>query len=62
MNGNMTLTRTCPRCQTEIKLFMFPEGAMTDPTPAKARLFVVKPCPNCGKKVFFWVGWKQVLK
>lgn len=62
MNDNMILTRTCPRCQTEIKLFTLPEGTMTDLTPAKARLFVIKRCPNCGKKVFFWVGWKQVLK
>ena len=62
MNDRMTLTRICPRCQTEIKLFTLPEGAMTDPAPAKARLFVVKPCPKCGKKVFFWVGWKLVLE
>ena len=58
----MTLTRICPRCQTEIKLFTLPEGTMTDPAPAKTRLFMVKPCPSCGKKVVFWVGWKQVLK
>ena len=62
MIDNLILTRTCPRCQTEIKLFTLPEGTMTDPAPAKARLFVVKPCPKCGKKFFFWVGWKQVLK
>ena len=58
----MILTRACPRCQTEIKLFTLPEGTMTDPTPAKTRFFVVKSCPSCGKKVVFWVGWKQVLK
>jgi len=62
MNDNMVLTRFCSRCQTEIKLFTIPEGAMTDPAPAKARLFVFKRCPSCGKKVVFWVGWKQVLK
>ena len=42
--------KPCPRCQTEIKLFTLPEGAMTDPAPPKARLFVVKRCPKCGKK------------
>lgn len=58
----MMLIRRCPRCQTEIKLFTFPEGTMTDPALARPWLFVIKRCPNCGKKVFFWVGWKQVLK
>ena len=58
MSGSIILTRSCPRCQTEIKLFTLSEGTMTDPEPAKARLFVVKRCPSCGKKVFFWVGWK----
>ena len=62
MSDSMTLTRTCPRCQTEIHLVTLPKGATTDPAPAKARLFVVKPCPKCGKKVFFWVGWKLVLE
>lgn len=62
MNDHMTLTRTCPRCQTEITLLTLPEGAMTDPAPPKARLFVAKHCPCCGKRVLFWVGWKQVLK
>lgn len=57
-----TSLQFCPRCQTEIKLFTLPKGTMTDPEPAKARLFVVKRCPSCGKKVVFWVGWKQVLK
>ena len=56
------LTKHCPRCQTEIKLFTLPKGTMTDPAPAKTRLFVVKRCPCCGKKVIFWVGWKQVVK
>ena len=58
----MILTKPCPRCQTEIKLLTLPEGAMTDPAPAKARLFVVKRCPKCGKRVLFWAGGKQVLK
>ena len=58
----MILIRSCPRCQTEIKLFTLPEGTMTDPAPPKARLFVVKRCPSCGKRVVFWVGWKQVVK
>lgn len=62
MNENMMLTRCCPRCQTEIKLFTLLEGTMTDPALAKARLFVVKRCPCCGKRVVFWVGWKQVVK
>ena len=62
MNDKMILARSCLHCHTEIKLFALPEGTMTDPAPAKTRLFVVKRCPNCGKKVFFWVGWKQVLK
>ena len=61
MNDNMILTRTCPRCQAEIKLFTLPEGAMTDPAPPKARLFVVKRCPKCGKRVLFWAGFKQVV-
>ena len=56
MNDHITLTRTCPRCQTEVKLFTLPEGAMTDPAPPKARLFVVKCCPSCGKRVVFWWG------
>ena len=53
--------KPCPRCQTEIKLFTLPEGAMTDPAPPKARLFVVKRCPKCGKRVLFWTGFKQVV-
>ena len=56
------LSKHCPRCQTEIKLFSLPEGTMTDPTPAKPRMLVVKRCPNCGKRVVFWVGWKQVVE
>jgi len=51
----------CPRCQAEIKLFTLPESAMTDPAPPKARLFVVKCCPKCGKRVLFWTGFKQVV-
>ena len=43
------IVKSCPRCQTEIKLFTLPEGTMTDPAPTKMRLFVVKRCPNCGK-------------
>ena len=62
MNDNSTLIRTCPRCQTEIKLFTLPEDTMSDPVPAKTRLFVVKRCPSCSKKVVFWMGWKQVVK
>jgi endogenous inhibitor of DNA gyrase (YacG/DUF329 family) len=62
MNGSMILTRSCPRCQTEIKLFTFPEGTMTDPAPAKTRLFVVKRCPSCGRKVLIWTGFRQVVK
>ena len=58
----MILTRTCPRCQTEITLVTLPEGAMTDPTPVRRRIFVVKRCPKCGKKVLFWVGGKQVVE
>ncbi len=54
MNDHMTLSRTCPRCQAEITLFTLPEGAMTDPAPPKARLFVVKCCPKCGKRVLFF--------
>jgi uncharacterized protein with PIN domain len=57
----MILTRSCPRCQTEITLLTLPEGAMTDPTPPKAGLFAVKRCSKCGKRVLFWVGWKQVV-
>ena len=56
------LSTLCPRCQTEVKLFTLPEGTMTDPAPAKTRLFVVKRCPSCGKRIVFWVGWKQVVK
>lgn len=55
------ITKPCPRCQTEIKLFTLPEGAMTDPAPPKARLFAVKRCPCCGKRVLFWTGFKQVV-
>ena len=54
-------TKPCPRCQTEITLLTLPEGAMTDPTPPKARLFVVKCCPKCGNRVLFWTGFKQVV-
>ena len=61
MNDNSILIRTCPRCQAEIKLFTLPEGTMTDPAPPKARLFVVKCCPKCGKRVLFWTGFKQVV-
>ena len=62
MNGHITLSRTCPRCQTEIKLFTLPEGAMTDPAPPKVRLFVVKRCPKCGKRVLFWVGGREIAE
>ena len=62
MNDNSTLIRSCPRCQTEVKLFTLPEGTMTDPAPAKARPFMVKPCPNCGRKVLIWTGFRQVVK
>ena len=56
------ITKHCPRCQIEIKLFTLPEGTMTDPVPAKTLLFVVKRCPSCGKKVLFWTGFRQVVK
>ena len=62
MDNKLFLIKPCPRCQTEVKLFTLPKGTMTDPAPAKVRLFVVKCCPNCGKRVVFWVGWKQVVK
>ena len=62
MNDNMILTHSCPRCQAEIKLFTLPEGAMTDPAPPKRRMVVVKRCPQCGRRVVFWAGGKQVLK
>ena len=55
-------SKSCPRCQTEIKLFTLPEGTMTDPEPAKARLFVVKRCPSCERKVLIWTGFRQVVK
>jgi len=61
MNDNSILIRTCPHCQTEVKLFTLPKGTMTDPAPAKAQLFVVKRCPKCGKRVLFWTGFKQVV-
>lgn len=54
--------KNCPRCQTPITLVTLPDGAMTDPAPARARLFVIKRCPNCGKRVLFWVGGKQVVE
>ncbi len=57
----MILTKPCPRCQAEITLLTLPEGAMTDPAPPKARLFAVKRCPKCGKRVLFWVGGKRVV-
>ena len=56
------MKKICPRCQTEIKLFTLPEGTMTDPAPPKARLFAVKRCPKCGKRVVFWVGWMQMIE
>lgn len=58
----MFFSNNCPRCQTEIKVFTLPEGTMTDPAPAQPRMFVVKRCPSCGKRVVFWVGWKQVIE
>jgi endogenous inhibitor of DNA gyrase (YacG/DUF329 family) len=58
----MILTKPCPRCQTEITFITLPEGAMTDPAPPKRRLFIVKRCPSCGKRVLFWAGWKQVAE
>ena len=58
----MILTRICPRCQAEVTLHVLPLGTMTDPAPAKARLFVVKRCPSCGKRVVFWVGWRLMVK
>ena len=54
-------TKPCPRCQTEVTLPTLPEGAMTDPAPPKARLFAVKRCSKCGKRVLFWVGGKRVV-
>ena len=62
MDNKFFLIKLCPRCQTEIKLFTLPEGTMTDPAPAKARLFVVKRCPKCGKRVLFWAGGKLVVE
>lgn len=62
MKDSMTLTRSCPRCQTEITLLTLPKGAMTDPAPPKTPLFVIKRCPKCGKRVFFWVGGKQIVE
>lgn len=61
-NDSHAIIKPCPCCQTEIKLFTLPEGAMTDPAPAKARLFVVKRCPSCGRKVLIWIGLRQVVK
>ncbi|MBR5911957.1 MAG: hypothetical protein IKZ55_08220 [Bacteroidales bacterium] len=55
-------TKPCPRCQAEITLLTLPEGTMTDPAPAKARLFVVKRCPSCGKRVLFWVGGREIAE
>lgn len=60
MNRTM-ITKHCPRCQTEIKFFILPDGTMTDPAPTKARPFVVKCCPKCSKKVLFWTGFKHVV-
>lgn len=62
MNKDVIVTKECPRCQNPITLVTLPEGAMTDPAPARARLFVIKRCPNCGKRVLFWVGGKQVVE
>lgn len=59
---NSLVSKLCPRCQTVIKVFTLPEGTMTDPAPARSRMFVVKCCPNCGKRVVFWVGRKQVVE
>lgn len=58
----MMNSKPCPRCQTSISLVTLPEGAMTDPAPAKVRWVVVKRCPNCGRRVLFWVGGKQVVE
>lgn len=62
MDNKFFLIKLCPRCQTEVKLFILPEGTMTDPAPAKARLFVVKRCPSCGKRVVFLVGWRPAVR
>ena len=59
---NLVITKPCPRCQTSISLVTLPEGTMTDPAPAKVRWVVVKRCPNCGRRVLFWVGGKQVVE
>lgn len=62
MNDNSTLIRSCPRCQTEVKLFTLPEGAMTDPAPPKARPVCRQVLPQMRQKGRLLVGWKQVLK
>ena len=61
-NDNGISAKSCPRCQTEIKLFTLPKGTMTDPAPARARFFVVKRCPSCERKVLIWTGFRQVVK
>jgi hypothetical protein len=59
MRDRIIFTRTCPRCQTEIKLFMLPEGTMTDPMSAKARFSWLNLAQIVARESSFgWAGNK----
>ena len=63
MSNNIIITRTCPNCHTEIKVATLPSGILVDPCPPPQLLpITTAKCPNCGRKVLVWTGFRQVVK
>ena len=63
MESDSIMTKSCPRCHIEIKVATLPPGTLVDPCPPPQLLpFTTVKCPNCGRKVLVWTGFRQVLK
>ena len=56
------ISQTCPRCHTLIEVLYLSSDLLIDPCPPPHLPFVIKHCPKCGKRVFFWIGGKHIVE
>ena len=60
--NKIVISKPCHRCKTSVVLHLLPSDVMVDPcSPPQFLPFTTVRCPNCGKKVLFWTGFKQVV-